>query len=303
MARQKRNTVEYFPHTTTHKRTIFVLEQKYGNDGYSFWFKLLEILGGTENHFFDTKIPEDMMFLASKTRLEEDICFEILDVLSGLNAIDRELWKHGVIWCQNFVDGVADVYKRRNREAPQKPRISDLRPEIFEPEIPPEKDNFTQFEPEIPPEQDSCTQSESKIPQSKVKERKVNTIPQNEFAGDDQEEVYLTKKNRKLKGKRLESFMRFWEAFSYKKDKANAADAWLDIPLLTDTMVNDICNAARKEAESRKGKLDRGSTPIYAQGWLSARRWEDEESKTDDSGMTKATRQYQETQRLLYGNP
>lgn len=46
MARPKKQTVDYFPHFVKGGRTIFILENKFGNDGYAFWFKLLEILGG-----------------------------------------------------------------------------------------------------------------------------------------------------------------------------------------------------------------------------------------------------------------
>ncbi len=103
---------------------------------------------------------------------------------------------------------------------------------------------------------------------------KIKDIPQNEFA--EQEEFYLTKKKRKLKGKRLESFLLFWDAFNYKKGKTEAADSWLDIPQLTNGLVCEICNAAKIEAQNRNGAFQSGMTPIFPQGWLTARRWEDE---------------------------
>lgn len=53
MARPTKETVDYFPHFVKCGRTIFILESKYGNDGYAFWFKLLEILGDTEGHYYD----------------------------------------------------------------------------------------------------------------------------------------------------------------------------------------------------------------------------------------------------------
>lgn len=96
-------------------------------------------------------------------------------------------------------------------------------------------------------------------------------------------EIYLTKKRRILTGKRLESFLRFWEAFDYKTGKAEAADAWLDIPLLTDKLVSQIVTAARQEANRRPGLKKKGYTPKMAQGWLSARRWEDETYNRPDA--------------------
>lgn len=87
---------------------------------------------------------------------------------------------------------------------------------------------------------------------------------------------YLTKKKRKLNGKRLEAFNRFWAAFAYPKGKAEAADAWLDIPTLTDSLVDEIVKAAEGEALARPKVVASGQTPKWAQGWISGRRWEDE---------------------------
>ena len=94
-------------------------------------------------------------------------------------------------------------------------------------------------------------------------------------AADAADKFYLTKKKRKLTGKRLETFNRFWEAFSYFKGKAEAADSWLDIPTLTDSLVETIVAAARSEAKRRPDAIAQGRTPKMAQGWLTARRWED----------------------------
>lgn len=87
----------------------------------------------------------------------------------------------------------------------------------------------------------------------------------------------LVGKRKKLEGKRKQSFERFWEVFAYKKGRAEAIDAWAAIPQLTDALMEQILSAARKEAERRPEVVSAGRTPIYAQGWISGRRWEDEE--------------------------
>lgn len=94
-------------------------------------------------------------------------------------------------------------------------------------------------------------------------------------ASDDAESVYMTKKNRRLEGKRLQSFDQFWAAFDYKRGRAEAADAWLDIPTLTEKVVAQIVAAAKVEASKREELIKQGTTPKMAQGWLSGRRWED----------------------------
>jgi len=93
----------------------------------------------------------------------------------------------------------------------------------------------------------------------------------------DHEDFYLTKKKRKLTGKRLVAFNMFWKAFNYPKGKAEAADAWIDIKYMTSAIVQQIIAAAIKEAENRPSDLSANKIPKMAQGWLSGRRWEDED--------------------------
>jgi hypothetical protein len=89
-------------------------------------------------------------------------------------------------------------------------------------------------------------------------------------------EFYLTHRKRKLAGKRLETFNQFWEAFAYKKSRAAAADAWMDIPQLTMSLVTTIIEAAQRTASERPDLIAQGHTPKMAQGWITERRWEDE---------------------------
>ncbi len=100
---------------------MFILEQKYGNDGYAFWFKILELLASNEGHYYDCRNIAKWQFLQAKTHLSENICIEILTLLANLKAIDPELWNQKVIWSDNFVTGISDVYRNRRVETPPKP--------------------------------------------------------------------------------------------------------------------------------------------------------------------------------------
>jgi hypothetical protein len=121
MARPQKQVVDYFPHYCQHKKTLFILEERYGNNGYAFWFKLLEMLGNSKGHCLDLNDSSEMEFLMAKTHLSEVIGMEILDMLAKLNAIDPEAWALKRVWCQNFVDGVAPVYQSRRQPVPSKP--------------------------------------------------------------------------------------------------------------------------------------------------------------------------------------
>jgi hypothetical protein len=116
MARPQRNTVDYFPHILGEGKKMFYIEQKYGNDGYATWYKILEKLGGTENHFLNLNKEEEVMFLASKCRVEESMLILIIEDLVKIGVFDKDLWDSKVIWCQQFVDSISDAYKKRNNK-------------------------------------------------------------------------------------------------------------------------------------------------------------------------------------------
>lgn len=126
---------------------------------------------------------------------------------------------------------------------------------------------------------------------SKMTHTKDNIQKKNLYADSEsakpKKDFYLTKKKRKLAGKRLESFNRFWDAFNLKQGKADAADAWLDIDTLTNSIVEKIITAAKIEAERRQDLINRGQTPKWAQGWITARRWEDEAYQTQTQPDTQ----------------
>ena len=121
MARPTKQTVDYFPHSCKHGKTMFILEQKYGNDGYAFWFKLLELLGSSEGHYLKLENPADWEYLTATTKLTGETCEEILDLLAKLEAIDQEAWKKKIVWSDRFVDNVKEVYRKRKIDMPVKP--------------------------------------------------------------------------------------------------------------------------------------------------------------------------------------
>lgn len=171
MARPKKQTIEYFPHYVSGGKTLFILESEFGNDGYAFWFKLLELLGSTNGHVYDTRNPSEMRFLVAKTRLSEEKARKILDLLAELDAIDKELWDNGIIWCQNLIENVSEVYVKRKSDKPKKPILegfSEQKPHIKE-----VIEEFSERKPELSEVSDDIN-PQSKVKKSKVKKSKVN---------------------------------------------------------------------------------------------------------------------------------
>jgi hypothetical protein len=125
--RHKKNKVDYFPHYCNHGKTLFILENQYGNDGYAFWFKTLEILGKSEGHYYDCKNPAAWQFLLAHTRVKEEAAEAMLKLLSELDAIDRTFWtQYRVIWSSNFRNNISDAYTRRQSELPTQEALFDI---------------------------------------------------------------------------------------------------------------------------------------------------------------------------------
>ena len=123
MTRPRKATVDFFPHYATHGKTLFVLDETYGIHGYYFWFRLLEMLASTDNHFIDISSPSTLRFLCAKTKTDKNKALEILNCLADMEAIDAKLWESEIIWSDKFVEGISSAYRNRMEDIPKKPNI------------------------------------------------------------------------------------------------------------------------------------------------------------------------------------
>ncbi|MET0039923.1 MAG: DnaD domain protein [Dehalococcoides mccartyi] len=192
MGRTQNNTVEYFPHFAETGKTLYILEEEFGNNGYAFWFKLLELLCRADNHFIDCSDATSWKYISAKTRVSEETSKQILGMLGSLGQIDKELWEtHQVIWCQKLVNNLEEVYKKRRRPLPVRP-FTEHNAIISVPEMTAntyfrgENDSKHVFSSQ------KCEQNgisvpemrQSKVKESKVNKSKVNTpLPPKGFAG------------------------------------------------------------------------------------------------------------------------
>jgi hypothetical protein len=127
MARPQSDKVDYFSHDcdAAGGKTLTIMRGQFGLAGAGFWWSLLEGLGTSPGHFYDGRDSTDLEFLLRKLGTDLVSGTEMLDKLAFLGAIDKILWQHRVIWSQNFVDRLADVYEKRKRPLPQKPCFCD----------------------------------------------------------------------------------------------------------------------------------------------------------------------------------
>lgn len=117
MARPSRNNVDYFPFLCKEGKAMYYIETTYGNDGYATWVKILRELAVANNHYLNLADKVNLMFLASKCRVSQDVLIKILNDLSDLGEINAELWTTSkVIWNEKFIDHIQDAYSKRSNQ-------------------------------------------------------------------------------------------------------------------------------------------------------------------------------------------
>ena len=116
MARAKKIGVDYYSHDVgaQKKQTVKALRSRFGNDGYAFWFILLELLGEREGLYMDCSDETTWIYLCTEVMIDEDKVTDMLNFLGRLGAIDKDLWAvDKIIWCQNFTDRLAGVFEKK----------------------------------------------------------------------------------------------------------------------------------------------------------------------------------------------
>jgi hypothetical protein len=96
--RPEKYTVDYFPHNVNHNEDLWVkrISRKYGNNGYAIYYKLLEILGGSKNHYIDISEEDEKLFFEEEMyNCESKEVYKILDYSSFAG-------KYSLIICENI---------------------------------------------------------------------------------------------------------------------------------------------------------------------------------------------------------
>ena len=122
LGRSNRQTADYFPHYVGEKsRTKFILEKNWGNDGYAFWFKLLELLCAADGQYYDCWDKMGWEYLLAVTGVTAETAEAILNTLASMGKVDKELWENcRVIWVQSLLENLRQLYSKRTA-APTKP--------------------------------------------------------------------------------------------------------------------------------------------------------------------------------------
>ena len=137
MGRPRKQTVDYFPHfVSTDSRTKFILEQSWGNDGYAFWFKLLELLGRSEGHYYDCSATANEKYLVALMKLDKDTISEILRYWQTSETLTRNFGRNvrsfGVraswIICRTYIQRGRYQHPKGHSRNRQRRKARSLRP-------------------------------------------------------------------------------------------------------------------------------------------------------------------------------
>lgn len=117
MARPPRNNVDYFPFLCKVGKPMRFIEQKYGNDGFVVWMKILRELAITNFHHISLANHFDMDYLASECKVDIDRLQAIISDLCKIEEFDIDIWaQYRAIYSQKFIDNIQDAYKKRENK-------------------------------------------------------------------------------------------------------------------------------------------------------------------------------------------
>ena len=229
MGRSNRQTADYFPHYVGEKsRTKFILEKNWGNDGYAFWFKLLELLCAADGQYYDCWDKMGWEYLLAVTGVTAETAEAILNTLASMGKVDKELWEScRVIWVQSLLENLRQLYSKRTA-APTKPSV----------------DNFPGRRAESPAQEPAAaTEAEGTppaVPEPTPEEHDKPKAPR--------------RKAGSLSAEQAERFDRFYAAYPKKVDRATAERAWAKInPEPEDAATDRIIAAVRPQRNMTAG--------------------------------------------------
>lgn len=127
MARPERNNVDYFPFLCKEGKSMYYIEEKYKNDGFATWIKILRQLAVTDYHYLNLSQKTDRMFLSSKCKVSEEVLEAIINDLVELGEFESDLWlENKIIFSTKFIAHIEDAYDKRKTKCITLPGLLTL---------------------------------------------------------------------------------------------------------------------------------------------------------------------------------
>lgn len=174
MARPKKEGMDYFPHDTdaVNDEKIEALRMLYGNDGYAFYFIMLERIYRTKEFALDVSDAETIQILSRKVGVNQEVFLQMLETSLKRNIFDRELYENHRVLTSPGIQKRSGIVVEKREKMRSKYR-NDKVSKVSDAET-------TQETREETPQ--------SKVKESKVKESKVKKNIYAEFVSMTEDE-------------------------------------------------------------------------------------------------------------------
>lgn len=194
MARPQKEGLDYFPHDVdaVNDEKIEALRMLYGNDGYAFYFILLERIYRNKEFELDISDAETIQILSKKIGINEETFNQILSTAIKRECFDMEAYeKRGVLTSNGIKKRAGVVVEKREK---MRARYEEKKKEVSDAE--------------------TTEETESETPQSKVKKSKekksniYNTDTPKRFIPPSLEEIqaYCRERNNNVDAQRWYDF-------------------------------------------------------------------------------------------------
>ena len=124
MARPAKINCDYFSHFVKHDRDLDYLIERFGIEGYYFFYRLREFLCDCDNWVFKANTDRDMAYLCKQFALDKSRVEELIDICAENAIIDHDLWfELQIIWQDDLAAILKDAWKGRKTPYPEKPNV------------------------------------------------------------------------------------------------------------------------------------------------------------------------------------
>jgi len=252
MARPAKEGLDYFPHDTdaVNDEKIEALRALHGNDGYAFFFILLERIYRSPNCELIVSDAETIQILARKVAVTEQKFNEMLTTALKWGCFNKQSYEKYSILTSNGVKKRASIVLEKRetmREYYQKTKLKSGFLPVSDAETP----------PEMPPETPQSKEKKSII----VKKRKALTIVSS-------------------------NFNTFWNVYPRKMAKGEAEKAFAKLNPDKE-LLPTILRAVEQAKKTRQWLENNGEYVPYPATWLNRKGWEDEYKEVPQNGKYK----------------
>jgi hypothetical protein len=163
MARPKKDGMDYFPHDTdaVNDEKIEALRMLYGNDGYAFYFILLERIYRTANFELDVSDAETIQILSRKVGVNEEVFEKILKTSLKRGCFDKVLYEERRVLTSSGIKKRATVVVEKRVKM---------------------RDKYSVDKDKVVSDAETPQETREETPQSKVKESKEKESKEKEIS-------------------------------------------------------------------------------------------------------------------------